>query len=134
MVTRTATADDVEEEGEAVVLRDSHGRPLAGVIVGGVPVGTDAFVSFRLEAKASEIISDIESTVAIMRQDSPHATWALLYYSLQCRFDYWLRHVPPEFCWEPASRIDAALERAATAMGSRCACRASRGWVRRGVW
>ena len=52
-----------------------------------------------------------------MREDSPHATWALLFYSLQCRFDYWLRHVPPEFCWEPASRIDEALERAVTSLG-----------------
>ena len=77
-------------------------------------------------AKASEIIVDIESTVGrhpratsdrcatCGREDSPHATWALLFYSLQCRFDYWLRHVPPEFCWEPASRIDEALEHAVT--------------------
>ena len=39
-------------------------------------------------------VSYIETTVTQLR-DQPQTAWAALFYSCAPRFDYWLRHMPP---------------------------------------
>ena len=77
-----------------VIVGDDLGGPVAeGVIVGGVPMGTPAFVAEHMRREASDIVSYIQTTVTQL-QHSPHALWAALYYSCSHKFDYWLRHMP----------------------------------------
>ena len=86
-----------------------------GIMVGGVPVGSDRYIDAVLGDKAQEIVQYIETTVERLR-DHPQALWASIYYCCQSRFDYWLRHVAPWFTRRPANLIDAALIRAAEAL------------------
>ena len=92
-----------------VIVGDDLGGPVAeGVIVGGVPMGTPAFVAEHMRREASDIVSYIQTTVTQL-QHSPHALWAALYYSCSHKFDYWLRHMPPVEVADAAAQIDAAM-------------------------
>ena len=86
-----------------------------GIIVGGVPIGSNVFVRIKLHEKATEIVEYIDATVERL-SEHPHALWAALYYCCQSRFDYWLRHVAPYFTTGPAGLIDDALMRAVTVL------------------
>ena len=46
-----------------------------GVMIGGVPVGDDAYVLEVMRRKADEIVSYIDDTMTELR-DHPHAAWA----------------------------------------------------------
>ena len=81
-----------------------------GIIVGGVPpLGSDDYVEATLRAEVDHLVSYIDTTVSELRGDSPHAVWSFLYYCCSSRFDYWLRHLPPEDTQPHAQRVDAAL-------------------------
>ncbi len=90
------------------------GRPdLLGVMVGGVPVGSDEYITAALTSVADGVIEYIDSTVERLA-DHPHALWAALYYCCQSRFDFWLRHLEPHFTRSHAHRLDQAMLRAAS--------------------
>ena len=86
-----------------------------GVMVGGVPIGSEGYVLSVLGTKADEVVSYIDSTIDRLREH-PHALWASLYYCCQTRFDYWLRHVPACATMQFTPRIDDALMRGVTAL------------------
>ena len=61
-------------------------------------------------------VSYIETTITQLR-DQPHAAWAALFYSCAPRFDYWLRHMPPNETVQHAAVFDRAMLQAAEQLG-----------------
>ena len=98
-----------------IPVGEEGGAP--GIIVGGVPVGSDEYVEAVLAAEVDHLVSYIDTTVSQLRGDSPHAVWAFLYYCCSSRFDYWLRHLPPTDTVPHARRVDAAIEAAVEQLG-----------------
>ena len=94
---------------------DSPQRP-RGIIVGGVPIGDDAFVIAVLEDVVDQFDLQADRVEDILAS-SPHSQWAALYHSLASRFDYWLRHVPPTLTRPGAARVDQRLLELATNLG-----------------
>jgi hypothetical protein len=92
-----------------------NGALARGLMVGGVPIGTEAYCRAELLDIADGVVRYIESTVEQLAEQR-HALWASLYYCCQTRFDYWLRHCPPHQTEVAASRIDDALIAAATSL------------------
>ena len=86
-----------------------------GLMVGGVPIGDNAFVYDALLTKAYDVVNYVDTTAARLR-DHPHALWASLYYCCQSRFDHWLRHCPPVHTRVPAGLVDDAILRAIAQM------------------
>jgi hypothetical protein len=52
-----------------------------------------------------------------VERDQPHAAWAALFYSCAPRFDYWLRHMPPNETVQHAAVFDHAMLQAAEQLG-----------------
>ena len=75
---------------------DGGSRAYRGVMVAGCPMGEAGFVDAWLRAQVSSIESYIEKTVLSLRAASPHALWAAIYYSCSAKFDFILRHLPPD--------------------------------------
>ncbi|EOD23442.1 hypothetical protein EMIHUDRAFT_239610 [Emiliania huxleyi CCMP1516] len=88
--TRTASTFRADASGR---LQASLGP---GVMVAGCPIGEAGFVDAWLRAQVSSIVSYIEKTVLSLRAASPHALWAAIYYSCSAKFDFILRHLPPD--------------------------------------
>ena len=95
-----------------------YGERVAGVMIGGVPVGEDTYVQEVMRRKADEIVSYIDTTVSSLR-DRPHSAWSALFYCCASRLDHWLRHLPPYLVRPAALRVDAAMRRAAEQLGYR---------------
>ena len=91
---------------------DGAAGPGTGIMVGGVPIGEPAFVTEVMRALVAGDVSYIETTVTQLR-DQPHAAWAALFYSCAPRFDYWLRHMPPNETVQHAAVFDCAMLQAA---------------------
>lgn len=83
-----------------------------GILVGGAPVGSDSYVCRDLLARATEIAQLVETTCAQLADDEPQSCWTAIVYSLQPRFDFWLRHCAPRHTELAARVIDGALEMA----------------------
>ena len=96
---------------------DGGSRTYRGVMVAGCPMGEAGFVDAWLRAQVSSIVSYIDKTVLSLRAASPHALWAAIYYSCSAKFDFILRHLPPDKTVSHARVVDAALTRAAEACG-----------------
>ena len=101
------TTRGVQPRGDA---GDVVGR---GVMVGGVPVGEEAFVTEVIRQEGEAVVSYIEKTLLELRGSDHYGLWACLQYCCQSKFDYMLQHVPPSFTDHDAARIDAALVRVA---------------------
>ena len=95
---------------------DGAAGPGTGIMVGGVPIGEPAFVTEVMRALVAGDVSYIETTVTQLR-DQPHAAWAALFYSCAPRFDYWLRHMPPNETVQHAAVFDRAMLQAAEQLG-----------------
>lgn len=95
---------------------DGAAGPGTGIMVGGVPIGEPAFVTEVMRALVAGDVSYIETTVTQLR-DQPHAAWAALFYSCAPRFDYWLRHMPPNETVQHAAVFDHAMLQAAEQLG-----------------
>ena len=95
---------------------DGAAGPGTGIMVGGVPIGEPAFVTVVMRALVAGDVSYIETTVTQLR-DQPHAAWAALFYSCAPRFDYWLRHMPPNETVQHAAVFDRAMLQAAEQLG-----------------
>ena len=102
--------------GAPVGGAEVDGEFAAGLLVAGVPLGSDEYVEHVLGEVVGGIESYIDYTVTELRA-CRHSTWTSLYYSAQSRFDYMLRHVPPVATRPFARRLDAALLAAAESLG-----------------
>ena len=63
-------------------------------MVGGVPVGDDAYVDEAVRVVGEGVESYIDTTVTQLHSH-PHHLAASMYHAAQHRFMYWLRHLPP---------------------------------------
>ena len=90
----------LDEEGEPVIV---DGRPVRGITVCNIPVGSEGFVATYLGRKQTSIISDNDLIKALLdprRWTQPEIptrqlAFLMLRNCLQFRGDYWLRHLPP---------------------------------------
>ncbi|EOD35792.1 hypothetical protein EMIHUDRAFT_227351 [Emiliania huxleyi CCMP1516] len=92
--------------------REALGAPVGMVLAG--------FVDAWLRAQVSSIESYIEKTVLSLRAASPHALWAAIYYSCSAKFDFILRHLPPD---QTACGYEGVLFDAITARRARLPAR-----------
>ena len=93
---------------EGVVKRDGVvvGR---GVSVLGVPVGTDGFIGESLRVKVDEVVSNIQHISNMLLPCHLQSLWALLYYSFNAQFVFWIQHVWGGVVRDAAGRIDVVV-------------------------
>ena len=72
---------------------DVEGQFAPGLLVYGVPVGSDLFVIKMLDNKVKEIEANAEKAIDLLSHDK-QALWTVLRSSIQHQFDYWLMLVP----------------------------------------
>ena len=84
------------------------GRWEVGLLVYGVPVGSDVYVAHMLDQKVQELASKAEKLCGILEGES-QALWSCLRLSLQQQFDYWLTLVHPSQVQAAAGRVDKVL-------------------------
>ena len=83
-------------------------------------MGDSAYVEEVLRQKAHEIQSYIADTVDAFHDQlrSRHALWSVLFSCCASRFDFWIRHVPPDQTRLHALAIDDAMRAAGESLGS----------------
>ena len=84
------------------------GEFLRGFICFGIPLGSDAFISHKLEEQANEIIDDAEKAKEVLSSDY-QSLWTALRLSISTRFQYWMQLTPPSLCEPVARGLDNAL-------------------------
>ncbi len=89
---------------------------MLGITVGGVPVGEDDFEMEWMARRGATVAGYITSTREQLRHLPGHL-WAILFYCLQSRLDYWLRLLPTDITRGAAQAVDAALLSTAEAAG-----------------
>ena len=80
----------------------------SGLMVYGVPVGSRAYVMFKLREVAAVIVRDAKRTSEVLRQDR-QALWTALRLSVTQRFGYLQQLVAPSLTEEVAAELDEAL-------------------------
>ena len=90
--------------------------PTYGIMVGGIPLGDEAFIRAVLHEKVDAIVVTAGKAIEAL-SSSPHSLWSVLYYSLSTQFDFWLRHVPPAFTRPAAARMDELILNVAARLG-----------------
>ena len=85
-----------------------NGDFLRGLMVFGVPVGTDQYVRFKLNEVADQIISDAKKVQEVLASER-QAPWSALRLSISSRFGYFQQNVHPSLCEPVSARLDAAL-------------------------
>ena len=83
-----------------------------GVIVGGVPIGSEQFEVTIMQCVADGIVSYIDKTIEQL-QYHPQHLWACTVTAMQTKLDYHLRLVWPSRTEAAARAVDSALFRAA---------------------
>ena len=86
----------------------AEGRQVRGIIVGGVPVGEEDYEMEWMARRGAAVAGYITSTREQLRHLPGHL-WAILFYCLQSRLDYWLRLLPTDITRSAAQAVDAAL-------------------------
>jgi hypothetical protein len=81
------------------------GRWESGLLVYGVPVGTDSYVSHMLDIKVNELASKAGKLCKVLEGES-QSLWSCLRLSLQQQFDYWITLVHPSQVAGAAGRVD----------------------------
>ena len=84
------------------------GQLLRGLMVFGVPVGTDEYIRHKLEEVADTIISDAKKTKEVL-SGNRQALWTALRLSVNQRFGYFMQHTPPSLSEPVAARLDKEL-------------------------
>ena len=79
---------------------------LHGLMVYGVPVGSDEYVTHKLKQQMQIIVEDAEKARALMGTDR-QALWACLRLSVSQRFQYLMRLVPPSLTEPVAAELDS---------------------------
>ena len=77
----------------------------AGMVVYGMPVGTDIYVKHMLMQKVDELTERAKKSCSVLGEER-QALWTTLRASLSQTFDYWLMLVHPTQIQEVAQRVD----------------------------
>ena len=85
-----------------------HG-PAFGIIVSGVPIGDERFVSHHLVCKAEETVSTVKTIREKLPDRHLQALWSMTYHCLQHKFQYFIQHVNPGEVQGAATLVDEAL-------------------------
>ena len=88
--------------------KDVNGTFEPGMMVYGVPVGTDAYVEAVMDTKMNEIARDATKACQLLANER-QALWTTLRLSTQQKLDYWLMLVHPSQMKAAAARMDAIL-------------------------
>ncbi len=84
----------------------------AGIVVVGVPMGSDLFVKRWLMNEAEAVAARIKESAHELGRTDAHAAWLALRQSFQTRFSYVLATNVPKFTKPAAKKVDAALRKA----------------------
>ena len=79
-----------------------------GFICFGIPLGSDAYITHKLEEQAENIINDAEKAREVLGSDY-QSLWTALRLSISTRFQYWMQLTPPSLCEPVARGLDNAL-------------------------
>ena len=77
-----------------------------GMICYGIPVGTDRYVTHKLEEMITVIAGEVDLVCEVL-QDEHQALWAVLRSSVSQKLDYWLTLVYPSQVREAAEKMDS---------------------------
>ena len=80
--------------GMPIAGKEIGGRFEAGMMVYGVPVGSDEYVKSMMETKMNEIASEVTKACTVLA-DERQALWTTLRLSTQQKLDYWLMLLHP---------------------------------------
>ena len=100
--------DEADEPLLVPCGRGGEPRQVRGITVGGVPVGEEDFEMEWMARRGAAVAGYITSTREQLRHLPGHL-WAILFYCLQSRLDYWLRLLPIDITRRAAQAVDAAL-------------------------
>ena len=75
---------------------DVDGQFAPGLLVYGVPVGSDLYVTKMLDKKVQEIEANADKAIELLSHDK-QALWTVVRSSIQHQFDYWLMLVPVSY-------------------------------------
>ena len=84
----------------------------AGIVVVGVPMGSDRFVERWIMKEAKSVATRIEESAQELGRTDAHAAWLALRQSFQTRFSYVLATNLPRFTEPAAKVVDEALRKA----------------------
>ena len=84
------------------------GRFEPGMVVYGVPVGTNAYVKGMMDIKIEEVARKAAKACEVLG-DEKQALWTTLRLSIQQQLDYWLMLVHPSQMERAAARMDEVL-------------------------
>ena len=90
-----------------------------GMIVYGVPVGTDMYIKLMLEKKVSEIKENAVKDVQLL-ENYKLDLWTVLRSSIQHQFGYWLMLVHPSLIQEAARKVDSIMWQVVEALLDAC--------------
>ena len=79
-----------------------------GFLCYGIPIGSPEYVSHMLEAKAQEVVCEVEEITEILGEDS-QALWVVLHRSLAHKMDYHLSLCYPSDIRPIAAHLDSVL-------------------------
>ena len=79
-----------------------------GFLCYGIPIGSPEYVSHMLEAKAQEVVSEVEEITEILGEDS-QALWVVLHRSMAHKMDYHLSLCYPSDIRPIAAHLDSVL-------------------------
>ena len=74
----------------------------------GIPIGSEAFITHKLQEQAQEIIADAEKAREMLSSNY-QSLWTALRLSISTRFQYWMQLTPPSLCEPVARGLDNAL-------------------------
>ena len=77
-----------------------------GVIVSGIPLGDDAFVTAALTDKVEDSLSKVSAISSKLQARHLQSLYAVTTYCLQPLFHFWLQHCYPEQVQTMAARLD----------------------------
>ena len=85
-----------------------EGHFLRGLMCFGIPIGSEAFITRKLQEQAQEIIADAEKAREMLSSNY-QSLWTALRLSISTRFQYWMQLTPPSLCEPVARGLDNAL-------------------------
>ena len=89
------------------------GETLYGLLLAGIPFGSDAFVQMWMADKLESERSNLDKVVSRLGTLSAHALWSSVLFCIHPRIVYWLQHLPPRHTGELARGFDEMVRSAA---------------------
>jgi hypothetical protein len=85
-----------------------------GMVVVGVPVGSDQYKSNYMRCKSEFLEEDLQTLTCLLSKGQTHLqlALALILWCDHPRIDYWLQNVKPKFTRAAAARVDKAILKA----------------------